>query len=258
MTYADPALSQAARYLIGLGIPANSIGIVGDESHQSTGGYHVGNDVLARIGKLTTDYSKRHTEKDRPGSNAAMALDIGGLSGQQLYALTRWIIMQCQAGTPDTRNIREVIGRRTPSGGVTRYDALGILPDSGSSDHESHTHISYYRDSEGEDKTSLFRRYYEPLAPSAPPEGSDLEEEPDMKPLVVFTAAASELPARWGMGVVSGGERIWFETLDQDQGTAYAVSQGVNANSLSQPSFAETRAQFGGTPAVTFTLPALD
>lgn len=162
MTYADLALVQARNYLIGLGIPGNSIGIIGDQSHRSTGGYHVGNDVLAAIGKLNTDYSKRQTDKDRPGSNAAMALDIGGLSGQQLYELTRWIIAQCRAGTADTRNIREVIGRRSPSGGVTRYDALGILGDSGSADHETHTHISYYRDSEGEDKTSLFRRYFQP------------------------------------------------------------------------------------------------
>jgi hypothetical protein len=256
MSYADPALIQARNYLISLGIPANSIGIVGDQSHQSTGGYHVGNDVLARIGKLYTDYSKRQTDKDRPGSNAAMALDIGGLSGQQLYELTSWLIAQCWAGTADTRNIREVIGRRWPSGGVTRYDALGILPDSGSADHATHTHISYYRDSEGGDKTSLFRRYYEPPDPAAPDTGSTTEEDIEMKPLIVFTAAVSGQPARWGMGVVSGGEKMWFETLDQDQGTAYALSQGVNASTLSQDSFAETRAQFGGTPAITFSNPA--
>jgi hypothetical protein len=254
MSYADPALVQARNYLIGLGIPGNSIGIIGDQSHQSTGGYHVGNDVLAMIGKLNTDYSKRQTDKDRPGSNAAMALDIGGLSGRQLHELAAWLIAQCRAGTADTRNIREVIGRRSASGGVTRYDALGILPDAGSVDHETHTHISYYRDSEGEDKTSLFRRYYEPES-AAPVPAPTEDEEFDMKPLIVFTAAVSDLPARWGMGVVSGGERMWFETLDQDQGTAYALSQGVNANTLSQSSFAETREQFGGTAAVSRSLP---
>ena len=94
MSYPDPALVQARNYLIGLGIPGTSIGIVGDRSHRSSGGYHVGNDVLAMIGKLNTDYSKRQTDKDRPGSNAAMALDIGGLSGGQLSALTAWLIAQ--------------------------------------------------------------------------------------------------------------------------------------------------------------------
>lgn len=184
MTYADPALIQARNYLMSLGIPGNSIGIVGDTSHQATGGYHVGNDVLAAIGKLNTDYSKRQTDKDRPGSNAAMALDIGGLSAQALANLTAWLIAQCRAGTGDTRNIREVIGRRTPSGGVTRYDALGILPDSGSIDHETHTHISYYRDSEGGDKTSLFRRYFQPQP-----------VEKDM-PLVFFAKLAGDPTVR--------------------------------------------------------------
>lgn len=174
MTYADPALMKARNYLIGLGIPGNEIGIVGDESHRSSGGYHVGNDVLAMIGKLHSDYSKRQTEKDRPGSNAAMALDIGGLSGQQLSDLTNWLIAQCRAGTSDTRNIREVIGRKSPSGGIQHYDALGIqtgLP----AGHDTHTHISYYRDSEGGDKTSLFRRYFEGGSTSAPanPEGDE-------------------------------------------------------------------------------------
>ncbi|GAA1036329.1 hypothetical protein GCM10009557_46740 [Virgisporangium ochraceum] len=256
MSYPDPALTQARNYLISRGIPGASIGIVGDQSHRSKGGYHVGNDVLARIGKLHTDYSKRQTDLDRPGSNAAMALDIGGLSGRELYELTSWLIAQCRAGTADTRNIREIIGRRSPSGGVTRYDALGILPDSGSDDHESHTHISYFRDSEGQDKTSLFVRYFEPFRPTTPLPDPDLEEEADMKPLVVFTAAVADLPARWGMGVVSGGERMWFETLDQDQGTAYAASQGVNASTLSQSSFAETRHQFGGAVATAWTEPS--
>jgi hypothetical protein len=172
MTYADSALLQARNYLMSLGIPGDSIGIVGDTSHQASGGYHVGNDVLAMIGKLNSDYSKRQTERDQPGSNAAMALDVGGLSGQRLYEFTAWLIAQCRAGAWDARNVREVIGRRSPSGGVTRYDRLGIQPDSGSSDHESHTHISWFRDSEGEDKTSLLRRFFEP-----PPPQSFAEEE---------------------------------------------------------------------------------
>lgn len=178
MTYADPALVDARTYLISRGIPGNAIGIVGDQSHRSTGGYHVGNDVLARIGKLNSDYSKRQTDKDRPGSNAAMALDIGGLSGQQLSDLTNWLIAQCKAGTHDTRNIREVIGRKTPAGGIQRYDALGLqtgLP----AGHDTHTHISYYRDSEGGDKTSLFRRYYEPAPPAA--SSTPQEEDDDMR-----------------------------------------------------------------------------
>lgn len=238
MTYADPALVYARTYLIGRGIPGNSIGIVGDRSHRSTGGYHVGNDVLALIGKLNSDYSKRQTAKDRPGSNAAMALDIGGLSGQKLYELTSWIIAQCRAGTADTRNIREVIGRRNPSGGVTRYDALGILGDAGTVDHETHTHISYYRDSEGEDKTSLFRRYYEP---SIIISGSTKRKVPTM-----FFYAGTAEGDRWA--VVSGGSWFEFKTQEDADNVSNALGDkdGVarSAELCSPESYNRLKAEF--------------
>src|ERR1041384_8254530 len=217
MTYADPALVHARAYLIGLGLDPDAIGIVGDQSHKATGGYHVGNDVLAMIGKLNTDYSKRQTEKDRPGSNAAMALDIGGLSPQRLYELTSWLIAQCRAGTPDSRNIREVIGRRSPGGGVTRYHALGILGDSGSIDHEWHTHISYYRDSEGGDKTSLFRRFFEPAPVPAPADPEQQQGEEDAM-LVVYLFAKTSAGNRWGLWIVSGGEGMGDEGVTQSVG----------------------------------------
>lgn len=244
MTYADPALIDAREYLMDRGISGRSIGIVGDESHQSSGGYHVGNDVLAMIGKLTTDYSKRQTEKDRPGSNAAMALDIGGLSAQQLYELTAWLIAQCRAGTPDTRNIREVIGRRTPQGGVTRYDALGIQPDSGTKDHETHTHISYYRDSEGQDKTSVFRRYFEGEPP--PEQAAEVEDEEQEEDTVVVTFVYALINGKgtWGMGVISGGIPKWYEAYDQGGANGLSAGTKRSAAECSAASYANTKAQF--------------
>lgn len=242
MTYADPALVKARNYLIGLGIPAASIGIVGDESHRSSGGYHVGNDVLAMIGKLNTDYSKRQTEKDRPGSNAAMALDVGGISAARLADFTAWLIAQCRAGTADSRNIREVIGRRSVSGGVTRYDALGIQPDSGTKDHETHTHISYYRDSEGEDKTSLFRRYFEgSKSTTATPLAANKEED---TMLITFIYATVAGKTRWGMGVVSAGEKFWFEADTQARANGYGVAAGKNATQVTGADYDAEKANF--------------
>lgn len=171
MTYADPALIQARNYLMSLGIPGNSIGIVGDQSHQSSGGYHVGNDVLAAIGKLNTDYSKRQSARDRPGSNAAMALDVGGLTDANLWALSQFLVAQFLAGAPDTLDIREIIYWHAPSNTIKRVDRLGLYF-SGDSSHRTHTHLSYFRDSEGRDKTSLFRRCYEP-APAPTPSKED-------------------------------------------------------------------------------------
>lgn len=250
MTYADPALVKARDYLISLGIPGNSIGIVGDRSHRSSGGYHVGNDVLAMIGKLHTDYSKRQTDKDRPGSNAAVALDVGGLSGQQLYELTAWLIAQCKAGSPDTRNIREVIGRRSPGGGVVLYDALGIRdPDSGTLDHATHTHISYYRDSEGEDKTAVFRRFYQPAVPPAKPAAGPVANNEEDNMLLTFVYAKVGGQDRWGLGVVSGGEKFWFEADTQERADAYSLTTGKSAKVVSATSYANEKAQFVGTPA---------
>lgn len=249
MSYADPALLDARNYLIGRGISGNAIGIVGDQSHQSSGGYHVGNDVLAQIGKLNTDYSKRQTDKDRPGSNAAMALDIGDLSGQALYELTNWLIAQCKAGTPDSRNIREIIGRESPAGGIIHYDALG-LQDGEPAGHDAHTHISYYRDSEGQDKTSLFRRYYEgdPVTPQAEP-GEIEGEEDTMLIVYLFAKATGSKPNRWGLGVASGGRKFWFEGDSQSVGNAYVVTQKVSATEVSDADYEEQKAQFVGTPA---------
>lgn len=254
MTYADPALVTARNYLISQGVPGASIGIVGDRSHRSSGGYHVGNDVLSMIGKLHTDYSKRQTEKDRPGSNAAMALDIGGLSGKQLSDLTNWLIAQCRAGTPDTRNIREVIGRRSTSGGVILYDALGIRDeDEGSADHATHTHLSYYRDSEGEDKTAVFRRYFQPASTPKPPlstaAGTVSNKEEDTV-LITFVYAKVGGQDRWGLGVVSGGEKFWFEANSQERADAYSITLGKSAKVLSSASAYEVeKAQFVGMPA---------
>lgn len=247
MTYADPALVTVRNYLINvIGLPGDAVGIVGDVSHQSSGGYHVGNDVLANIGKLTSDYSKRESSRDRPGSNAAMALDIGGLNGVDLAALTDWLIAQCKAGAPDTADIREVIGRDSPSGGIQHWDRLRTqtgLP----AGHDTHTHLSYHRDSEGRSKLALFKRYFEgEPAPPAPPATAQKQEEDTMVIVMAFAAAAGSQPARWGIGVVSGGAKMWFEAGNQNAANAYALRHGVggNASVMSQTEYDTEKAKF--------------
>jgi hypothetical protein len=44
---------------------------------------------------------------------------------------------------------------------VLRWDRENIPPTTGSSSHLTHTHISWYRDSEFREKTALFSRYFE-------------------------------------------------------------------------------------------------
>jgi hypothetical protein len=150
----------------------NSLGIVGDTSHQSSGGYHVGNDVLRSLGTCPgsgcggSDYSyadARAVSHDGLGrdladgstlagaDDAASAFDLGdGFPGgyEQFLRYNRWMRDRLQANDPRVRDIREFI--YTPDGThVHRIDRTGRQPDSGDSSHLSHSHHSFYRDSLG-------------------------------------------------------------------------------------------------------------
>jgi len=162
MTDAPADLLAVRKYLLGVtGLPGDAVGIVGDPAHAATGGYHEGNDDLARVGRLDSDYSKRESPRDRPGTNDASALDLGQWSGRRGAAGLTWLQYNarlaelCRAGHPLTRDIREVIytGDGTT---VRRWDALGIRS-TGDSSHLSHTHRSYFRDSVGRRTADLDR-----------------------------------------------------------------------------------------------------
>jgi hypothetical protein len=146
MTYNPTDLLAVHNYLrVKTGLPANELGVVGDTSHNSSGGYHVGNDVLSNIGKLSSDYSKRESSRDRPGSNAASAIDIGNFARRR--DITAFILAGLLAGDPRLSDVREMI-YCLDGVNVRRFDRLGIRS-SGDDSHKTHTHISFFRDSEG-------------------------------------------------------------------------------------------------------------
>ncbi len=163
MTYAPKDLLTVRQYLltqldlhpgaVAVDLEPEEVGVVGDDEHAATGGYHVGNSALAAVGKLTTDYSKRESSLDRPGTNAASALDIGNfditVNGRRvtLRTLSLALVAACKTGDPRTSDVREII--YTPDGvTVRRWDRLGIRT-TGDSSHLYHTHISFFRTSEG-------------------------------------------------------------------------------------------------------------
>jgi hypothetical protein len=154
MTNAPDDLLVVRRYLLAAaGLADDAVGIVGDPAHASTGGYHEGNNDLGRVGRLTSDYSKRESARDRPGTDSASAEDIGqwgGVIGRRRLswlAFNAELVAACQRGDSRTRDIREVI--YTPDGvTVRRWDALGVRS-TGDSSHLYHTHLSFFRDSEG-------------------------------------------------------------------------------------------------------------
>ena len=135
------------------------VGIVGDSAHR--GGYHCGSDRVVQ-----GDYSVVESSRDREGlTDFASALDVGLFSvtvngrTHNLRTFSTWCVAQCVAGTPDTRDIREII--YSPDGEVVRrWDRLGRRA-TGYDSHLGHTHFSFFGDATmaGRDLTPLFRRY---------------------------------------------------------------------------------------------------
>ena len=177
MTYAPADLLAVRQYVMGrTGLPANAVGVAGDDNHPD--GYHVGNDALAAVGRLTSDYSKRESPRDRPGTNAASALDIGDFNrdGKTLRGLSLFLVGRCEAGDPRATDIREII--YTPDGKtVRRWDRLGIRS-TGDSSHLYHTHFSFFRDSEGRRNAgylALLEEYFEGAPSAVTTGGTDVQ-----------------------------------------------------------------------------------
>jgi len=160
MTFA-PASILAVRKLIQEHVPQLTnvaLGIVGSKSTTS---YHLGR------GDVDSDaYSVVESARDRNGlSEAASAIDVGAftitVAGKKrtLRDMSLWLVGQCAAGAEDCRDIREII--YSPDGKVVkRWDRLKIRS-SGDDSHLTHTHISWFRDSEERDKASVFRRWFQ-------------------------------------------------------------------------------------------------
>ena len=163
MTFAPPTLLAWRRYLKShdADLSDAELGIVGGPSHITRGtSYHLGKDQLI----MSKDPYSARTARDRAGlSNAASAGDIDD-DLDELRKLSVWLVGECRANTEDTRDIREII--YSPDGtAVLRWDReRGInsqpIPDSDLS-HRTHTHVSWYRDSEFRDKTGVFKRFFE-------------------------------------------------------------------------------------------------
>jgi hypothetical protein len=140
-----------------------NLGIVGDTEHAAKGySYHLGSD------QLSPDAYSIRTTRDRNGlSHAASAIDLGRVNGSLtgLRAFSRWLVAQAQADMPGTSDIREII--YSPDGQtVLRWDrerGASSTPRAGEADssHLTHTHISWYRDSEFRDRTTAITPYWE-------------------------------------------------------------------------------------------------
>lgn len=223
MTFAPPTLKQLMAYWVAQG--GVNLGIVGDTAHQDKGtSYHLGKDDL-----IDGAYSTR-TARDKAGlSYAASALDLGRLDGEltKLWEFSRWFAQQCFDRAPGYRDVREVIFWSTVRDRVIGWSDLApgqFINDYGDPSHKTHTHISFYRDSEFRAKTQLFTPYFAspPVEPGDPmpafkafanpklltiPRGGWIYVKPDLSadPLNVQLDPGRDLPVA---GVLADGTLI--------------------------------------------------
>lgn len=239
-------------------LSASSLGILhyvsSDGTYRGGGGYHAGNDLLAMIGKLNTDYSKRESERDRPGSNYGSAIDIGRFrvtlpNGRVVtnHDMTRWMLAQIKAGAPDTKWIREIIYSLDDKT-VQRYDALNKRS-SGDPSHTSHEHYSCFRDDiDSPHIPGLFNRFWAEMegktTTATPTPGVKLFEKEDTV-IITFIYAAG----KWGMGIVSGGKKLWLEFGSQDEADAVSLTTKLSADTVAADKYENSKAQFVGIPA---------
>lgn len=177
MTYAPRTLSDLLVYWRAQGgVP---LGVVGNKAH--TKGYHLGRDRIydgSGPGLGDADYSVQ-LRRDKAGlSDAASAIDLGRLDGTlgNLREFSRWLVARAQADRWTYRDIREII--YSPDGvKVQRWSGednqIHTGQGNGDSSHLTHTHISFYRDSERRDKRPMFAPFFADVAPpdtSAPGE----------------------------------------------------------------------------------------
>ena len=231
MTVAPSKLSELQTFLKAkTSLKAVSIGIVGNSKHKS--GYHLGRDrIFKHGGQGENDYSVK-TDRDTAGlSDAASAMDIGSFKG--FRRMSKFIVSEARANAPDTRDIREIIF--SPDGKeVLRWDrerGVASKPKPGEADdsHLSHTHVSWYRDSQHDDKTGVFRRFFDGGQPTAIAKAPK-KPKPKPKGEVVKSFVIPLAPA---IATVPKGTRL-FEASDLKK-VAFNIEPGRDMPFLGEP-----------------------
>lgn len=176
MTFAPATLTALGTYWTAQG--GINLGIVGNQKHCR--GYHLGRDRIfsncackpdgtCEPGGGYGDYSVSQSQRDKNGlTNAASAIDLGKLNGSlpELRKFSDWLAKRCLAGHPTTNDIREVI--YSPDGKRVfgfKDGVSTLILGYGDNSHLTHTHISWYRDSEARDKRPAFAGYFDTSEP---------------------------------------------------------------------------------------------
>ena len=152
------------------------------EPTRSFRGYHLGRTQIQQgegaCPPPKDDYSIKTARDKAALSDARAAIDIQ-FGAKRLQAYSKWLVGQARANAPGTSDLREII--YSPDGvRVLRWDrerGIASDPREGEADnsHRSHTHVSFYRDSEARAKVPTFSGWF--AAPDPPP-----PEDPTVTP----------------------------------------------------------------------------
>lgn len=155
------------------GLAGNAFGIAPDAAHLAGGGYHVGvNDIArtgrfhlptsAHIGSSTEDYSVRQARDRRAGTNTASATDVGSTwrhGGRAAWIRWNNLLFQEMRDRPQNLPALRAINVALDGKTKRRYDQLhrgdGLVPSADTVD--SHTHLEFFRDTEGRRQQTLDR-----------------------------------------------------------------------------------------------------
>jgi len=190
------------------GLAAAEVGIVGDGAHARTGGYHEGRDVLvsigryhppatAHVGDAGEDYSARKL-RDRTGlSLSSSAVDIGSAWRQGHGVWLRFNVLLVAAlhgGDPALAAVRAV---NFTVDGATKHRTdreHGWAVEDSTDTVLTHTHVEFYRDTEGRRAQCLDRLLKLIDAAIAPPTAGGTVGQAEM----LFNADAHAWAVRTG------------------------------------------------------------
>lgn len=143
------------------GLSGNALGIAPDPAHLSSGGYHVGCEDIQRIGRWLTDYSTRQARDRRDGTNTASAVDIGSTwkSGRAAWLRFNNALYQEMRDRPGNLPALRAINVSLDGKAKRRYDqnsrSAGLVSSTDTVD--THTHLEFWRDTEGRRAATLDR-----------------------------------------------------------------------------------------------------
>lgn len=233
MTKSPESLLEVRRmFMQRTGLPAVALGI--QHYKPDGGGYHEGNDLLAKAGRLDTDYSKRESERDRPGSDYACAIDIGRFTVSSPTGpvdnrrMVVWLLKQIADDTEDSRWIREII-YSLDGKTVKRFDRLKKRT-SGDNSHLSHEHVSSFRDDiHSPHVAGLFARFWREMDALPEPTPAPVSHRKGTTMLVYFRTSSRPNNPVWALVGTGSGAANWIETNSAKIATGWAkntISQG--------------------------------